>query len=179
MFLKLPEPDFNKFQFVILKCICATAWLNTFMLFILGNGLGPAMFGVIFYLFNVDLNDESKNVISNVNFNDIKMGVNITDSFHHNDFVTNMRHEHQDNNYLTQFLPGPPFVLGSLMVVVAILVAIFIKEDHIIDAKRTSIVGEMKSKISFIFFRLCYFWTLIFIILFFDHLHLSCWWWFD
>jgi len=115
-----------------------------------GNGLGPAMFGVIFYLFNVDLNDESKNVNTNINFNDIKF--NITDSFHHNDILTNMRHEHHDNNYLTQFMPGPPFVLGSLMVVVAILVAIFIKDDHVIDhSKRTSIVGEMKSKNSFCF----------------------------
>ncbi|KAL7050326.1 hypothetical protein ACKWTF_004039 [Chironomus riparius] len=107
------------------------------------NGLGPAMFGVIFYLFNVDLNDESKNVNSNINFNDIKF--NLTDSFHHNDYLTNMRHEFHDNNYLTQFMPGPPFVLGSLMVVVAILVAIFIKDDHGIEhTKRTSIVGEMK-----------------------------------
>ncbi|XP_070510116.1 hippocampus abundant transcript 1 protein-like isoform X4 [Chironomus tepperi] len=107
------------------------------------NGLGPAMFGVIFYLFNVDLNDESKNVNSNINFNDIKF--NITDSFH-NDYLTNMRHEHHDNNYLTQFMPGPPFVLGSLMVVVAILVAIFIKDDHVMDhTKRTSIVGPTTS----------------------------------
>lgn len=125
---------------------------------IIGNGLGPAMFGVIFYLFNVDLNDESKNVNSNINFNDIKF--NLTDSYHlnHNEFLTNLRHEHHDNNLLTQFMPGPPFVLGSMMVVVAILVAIFIKEDHVIDAKRTSIVGEMKSKIivSFLVFDTLY-----------------------
>jgi hypothetical protein len=106
------------------------------------------MFGVIFYLFNVDLSDdESKNVNSNnVVFNDIKSGYNTSDSVHHNhnDIMTNTRY---DNNFLTQFMPGPPFVFGSLMVVVAILVAIFIKEDHVIDAKRTSIVGEMKSNI--------------------------------
>ncbi|KAG5678420.1 hypothetical protein PVAND_008094 [Polypedilum vanderplanki] len=103
------------------------------------------MFGVIFYLFNVDLNDESKNVnnSNSVIFNDMKSGYNISDSVHHNDLMTNTRYDN-DNNFLTHYLPGPPFVFGSLMVVVAIFVAIFIKDDHVIDAKRTSIVGEMK-----------------------------------
>jgi preprotein translocase subunit SecG len=110
---------------------------------------------VIFYLFNVDLNDESKNVNSsnNLNYNDLKNGLlqnNTSLDVHHynqnnnNELMTNMRH---DNNFLTQFMPGPPFVFGSLMVVCAILVAIFIKEEQaVIDAKRTSIVGERKSK---------------------------------
>jgi hypothetical protein len=42
-------------------------------------------------------------------------------------------------------MPGPPFVFGSMMVVVAILVAVFIKEENHPDVKRSSIVGEMKS----------------------------------
>lgn len=117
------------------------------------------MFGVIFYLFNVDLNDESKHVNSsnnNINnFNDLKNGLltntSSSEVYHHNqnynELMTNMRHDN-DNNFLTQFMPGPPFVFGSLMVVCAILVAIFIKEEHaVIDAKRTSIVGERKSKL--------------------------------
>lgn len=113
---------------------------------------------MIFYLFNVDLNDESKNVNSsnNLNLNDLKNGLlqnNTSLDVHHynqnnnNELMTNMRHDN-DNNFLTQFMPGPPFVFGSLMVVCAILVAIFIKEEQaVIDAKRTSIVGESKSKI--------------------------------
>jgi hypothetical protein len=122
------------------------------------NGLGPAMFGVIFYLFNVDLNDESKNINSDISFNDnlnklagfnaSDNGVHQNHNNNHNELMTNMRYDH-DNNFLTQFMPGPPFVFGSLMVVVAILVAVFIKDDPVIDAsiKRTSIVGERKSKI--------------------------------
>lgn len=119
------------------------------------NGLGPAMFGVIFYLFNVDLNDESKNINSNVNFNDIKLsltntsdGVQLHNHNNNNELLIGQDHE---NNFLTQFMPGPPFVFGSMMVVVAILVAVFIKEENHPDAKRTSIVGEMKSIILFIF----------------------------
>lgn len=118
------------------------------------NGLGPAMFGVIFYLFNVDLNDETKhlnNVNSHVNFNDIRNGFNSSDVQQYNQNNNNpynneiMRY---DNNFLTQFMPGPPFVFGSLMVVCAILVAIFIKEEQaVIDAKRTSIV-ETDEKIN-------------------------------
>jgi MFS family permease len=82
------------------------------------NGLGPAMFGVIFYLFNVDLNDETKHLNSNVNFNDIKMtltnnsdGVQLHNN--HNELTMGQNH---DNNFLTQFMPGPPFVFGSMMV---------------------------------------------------------------
>lgn len=104
------------------------------------NGLGPAMFGVIFYLFNVDLNDESNNI------HDMKMSLtNSSDGVqlhNHNELMIGQDHE---NNFLTQFMPGPPFVFGSMMVVVAILVAVFIKEETHPDAKRTSIVGEMKS----------------------------------
>jgi preprotein translocase subunit SecG len=93
---------------------------------------------------------------NNLNLNDLKNGLlqnNTSLDVHHynqnnnNELMTNMRHDN-DNNFLTQFMPGPPFVFGSLMVVCAILVAIFIKEEHtVIDAKRTSIVGESKSKI--------------------------------
>lgn len=127
---------------------------------------------MIFYLFNVDLNDESKNVNSsnNLNFNDLKNGLlqnNTSLDVHHynqnnNELMTNMRHDN-DNNFLTQFMPGPPFVFGSLMVVCAILVAIFIKEEQaVIDAKRTSIVGERKSKILVLVFISLYFFELFF-----------------
>lgn len=114
------------------------------------NGLGPAMFGVIFYLFNVDLNDESKNVNSNINYNNdaFKNGLtNISEGVqlhNHNNNELVMGQDHE-NNFLTQFMPGPPFVFGSLMVVVAIMVAVFIKEEGHPDIKRTSIVGEKKS----------------------------------
>lgn len=126
------------------------------------NGLGPAMFGVIFYLFNVDLNDQSKNINSNINYNDIKIGLtNVSDGVqlhNHNNNNELLIGQDHENNFLTQFMPGPPFVFGSMMVVVAILVAVFIKEEHP-DAKRTSIVGEMKSIILFCFFfsSFCFF----------------------
>lgn len=117
------------------------------------NGLGPAMFGVIFYLFNVDLNDESKNVNSNINYSEIKLsltnvsdGVQLHNNHNSNELVMGQDHE---NNFLTQFMPGPPFVFGSLMIVVAILVAVFIKEENHVDVKRTSIVGEKKSIVWF------------------------------
>lgn len=116
------------------------------------NGLGPAMFGVIFYLFNVDLNDDSQNVNSNINYSDIKLTLtNVSDGVqlhNHNNNELVMGQDHE-NNFLTQFMPGPPFVFGSLMVVVAILVAVFIKEEGHPDVKRSSIVGEKKSIVLF------------------------------
>jgi len=68
------------------------------------NGLGPAMYGLIFYLFHVDLNEQ-----------DGEEGVerNTTASLHGMDLITSL-------------MPGPPFVFGSLLVLLAILVAAFI-----------------------------------------------------
>lgn len=78
------------------------------------NGLGPAMFGVIFYLFNVDLNNE-RSLQDNV-----------------------------DDDRWFQF-PGPPFVFGGFMVILAILVAVFIPEVHG-DVTFTRTPSEKKRK---------------------------------
>lgn len=127
------------------------------------------MFGVIFYLFNVDLNDESKNVNS-IYYNE-KPGFTNLSGVHYQNENGIVLGQNYDNNFITKFMPGPPFVFGSLMVslfriflminilwfknsskvVVAILVAVFIKDD-IPEASKNAIVGEMKSRDLFIFF---------------------------
>ncbi|XP_059620115.1 hippocampus abundant transcript 1 protein isoform X1 [Phlebotomus argentipes] len=76
------------------------------------NGLGPAMFGVIFYLFHVDLNDEH-NTINSSHSVDTKLIRNETI---------------RSGEFMSQLVPGPPFVFGALMVIVAILVASYIPE---------------------------------------------------
>lgn len=78
------------------------------------NGLGPAMFGVIFYLFHVDLNyDHNKVRLMESNY--------LRPS---NETVV------ETEDISTQFMPGPPFVFGALMVVVAIMVAAFIPNQQ-------------------------------------------------
>ncbi|OXA55543.1 Hippocampus abundant transcript 1 protein [Folsomia candida] len=77
------------------------------------NGLGPAVFGVIFYLFHVDLNeDEAK--LSKV---DQMTG---TGSGQHVTFDT--------AGEGGVIIPGPPFVFGAFTVALAIGVALFIPE---------------------------------------------------
>ncbi|XP_061721679.1 hippocampus abundant transcript 1 protein [Cydia pomonella] len=71
------------------------------------NGLGPAMFGVIFYLFHVDLNEEH---------------------------ATDGRPE--PDRYV-RLVPGPPFVLGALLVICALLVAAFLPEDSAGSGRRS------------------------------------------
>ena len=98
------------------------------------NGLGPAMFGIIFYLFNVDLNSNHA-----LNASSKKHPLNMSE----------VRNEtlHNDDHTPSLFAPGPPFVFGSFMVICAILVAIFIPEGPSeialrrasIDKKRLSI----------------------------------------
>ncbi|XP_055382586.1 hippocampus abundant transcript 1 protein [Condylostylus longicornis] len=98
------------------------------------NGLGPAMFGVIFYLFHVDLNDEhSNNNIGIGNHSPIDKAIRTNNTLH--------------PDLYAQFAPGPPFVFGAFMVICAILVAVFIPEGpselsirrSSVDKKRVSL----------------------------------------
>ncbi|XP_013135558.1 PREDICTED: hippocampus abundant transcript 1 protein [Papilio polytes] len=72
------------------------------------NGLGPAMFGVIFYLFHVDLNEEHA--------------------------VTGLDGKPEEK--YVRLVPGPPFVLGALLVICALLVAAFLPEDGTVGSGR-------------------------------------------
>ena len=91
------------------------------------NGLGPAMFGVIFYLFHVDLNDEH-----------VKLNHSIdTSAVIRNETIDSMEE-------YTQLAPGPPFVFGAFMVAIAIVVAIFIPNEQSDPSRRPS--GEKKKR---------------------------------
>eukprot|EP00092_Neocalanus_flemingeri_P014110 GFUD01015219.1.p1 GENE.GFUD01015219.1~~GFUD01015219.1.p1 ORF type:complete len:563 (+),score=161.86 GFUD01015219.1:471-2159(+) len=71
------------------------------------NGLGPAMYGLIFYLFHVDLNEQEV---------ERQQSGNSTE-------------HHSSMDAFTSLVPGPPFVFGALLVILAILVAAFIPES--------------------------------------------------
>lgn len=102
------------------------------------NGLGPAMFGVIFYLFHVDLNDEH-----------MQKNLNVGDTSPIRNETINTMEQY------TQVAPGPPFVFGAFMVVIAIMVAIFIPEEPADQIRRPS--GEKKKKSSYQIFILFYY----------------------
>lgn len=76
------------------------------------NGLGPAVYGFIFYLFHVDLNEETK-----------VQAAMAQATAHRGSNFTTMRF-----TGMPQLIPGPPFVFGALLVILALLVAAFIPE---------------------------------------------------
>lgn len=92
------------------------------------NGLGPAMFGVIFYIFHVDLNDEHMK---------INHGVDSISGIRNETLVSGLEQ-------YTQLAPGPPFVFGAFMVAIAIIVAVFIPDEQSDLARRPS--GEKKKR---------------------------------
>lgn len=71
------------------------------------NGLGPAMFGIIFYIFHVDLND----------------GENSQNATHSTPLF---------DSY-SQLVPGPPFVFGAFLVICALCVASYIPTKTEVD----------------------------------------------
>ncbi|XP_072538016.1 hippocampus abundant transcript 1 protein isoform X2 [Salminus brasiliensis] len=74
------------------------------------NGLGPALFGFIFFLFNVELNE-----ISSVD----------------HDSASAVNHE-------SSVIPGPPFLFGAGTVLLALLVAVFIPKRQCLAVKTCS-----------------------------------------
>jgi len=71
------------------------------------NGLGPAMFGLIFYLFHVDLNEKSAQFDS-----------------------VDDKKDQQTIDVISELMPGPPFVFGAFLVILALLVAAFIPDSN-------------------------------------------------
>lgn len=108
------------------------------------NGLGPAMFGVIFYIFHVDLNDNAKRAAAQAAKAALAAGLSGSDMVAIRNETVNTMEQY------TQLAPGPPFVFGAFMVVLAIMVAVFIPEepsDPTAVHRRPS--GEQKKKSSY------------------------------
>uniref|UniRef100_A0A8C5A5K4 Major facilitator superfamily domain containing 14A2 n=1 Tax=Gadus morhua TaxID=8049 RepID=A0A8C5A5K4_GADMO len=68
------------------------------------NGLGPALYGFVFYLFHVELTD---------------------DEIHGKDGKMNMANPTDES----AIIPGPPFLFGACSVLLSLLVALFIPEQ--------------------------------------------------
>ena len=86
------------------------------------NGLGPAMYGLIFYLFHVDLNE--KEVAKQESGNSTEYHtMDVRSSAHNTDIACSLF------QLVTSLVPGPPFVFGALLVILAILVAAFIPDN--------------------------------------------------
>ncbi|XP_069481770.1 hippocampus abundant transcript-like protein 1 [Ambystoma mexicanum] len=87
------------------------------------NGLGPALYGFVFFLFHVELNDPP------LSLNDEK--------------TTAM----QDPSDASAIIPGPPFLFGACAVLLAFLVALFIPE-HGSHSSKSSNVRKRSNSIS-------------------------------
>ena len=86
------------------------------------NGLGPAMYGLIFYLFHVDLNE--KEVAKQESGNSTEYHtMDVRSSALNTDIACSLF------QLVTSLVPGPPFVFGALLVILAILVAAFIPDN--------------------------------------------------
>ena len=93
------------------------------------NGLGPCAFGLVFNLFNVDLNnDNAQNISPASSVHQFSYYLNQSFSEHIYGLLntTNLFAHHFTQN--DKVVPGPPFLFGALLVLLAILVMAFIPE---------------------------------------------------
>ncbi|XP_026511410.1 hippocampus abundant transcript 1 protein [Terrapene carolina triunguis] len=79
------------------------------------NGLGPALYGFIFYIFHVELNE--------LPMTETELGGNVA-----------TQHHSEQNS----IIPGPPFLFGACSVLLALLVALFIPEHTNLNARSSN-----------------------------------------
>lgn len=79
------------------------------------NGLGPALYGFIFYIFHVELKE--------LPMTGTDLGTN-----------TSPQHHFEQNS----IIPGPPFLFGACSVLLALLVALFIPEHTNLSLRPSS-----------------------------------------
>lgn len=72
------------------------------------NGLGPALFGFIFYLFNVNLNESVQPLPT-------------TASTLSNHTTIHLSGKHISSSMLSRDVPGPPFLFGALLATIALM----------------------------------------------------------
>ena len=92
------------------------------------NGLGPAMFGLIFSLFHVDLSEKSlpPEVPSSV----VTSGGEAGQMPPGEEDIGNTSMEVPPGfAMVAQIIPGPPFVFGAILVILALMVAAFIPDN--------------------------------------------------
>ncbi|XP_046401292.1 hippocampus abundant transcript 1 protein isoform X2 [Ischnura elegans] len=112
------------------------------------NGLGPAMFGLIFYLFHVDLNDEAVGLppAPSPHLHHPQVVVppppRPPPHFHHSPrwemagvngsaigIASGIGRSDLVPQVILHMVPGPPFVFGAFLVICALLVAVFIPDN--------------------------------------------------
>ncbi|KAH7645983.1 hippocampus abundant transcript 1 protein-like isoform x1 [Dermatophagoides farinae] len=108
----------------------------------LSNGLGPCFFGLIFSLFNVDLVRQSHPIHSSSSASVLSSSAESLDTLKHmmpsitnvngssSSFITflNSTTNQFFHSPTDQVIPGPPFLFGSFLVLIAILIMAFMPE---------------------------------------------------
>uniref|UniRef100_A0A1I8FYS5 MFS domain-containing protein n=1 Tax=Macrostomum lignano TaxID=282301 RepID=A0A1I8FYS5_9PLAT len=93
------------------------------------NGLGPALFGFIFYVFEVDLNDAPK-MASSPLIPGLAGAANRTAAATvASAGVTALSWQQRMHNFNKAIMPGPPFAFGAVLVLLAILVSVLIPDN--------------------------------------------------
>ncbi|XP_076812768.1 hippocampus abundant transcript 1 protein-like isoform X2 [Clavelina lepadiformis] len=85
------------------------------------NGLGPALFGLIFQIFHVELNS----IPMSPNGDDVPMKNNMSLSPKYT-LDEKQNHYHDQACRLLTILPGPPYLFGTFTVILAMLIAWFL-----------------------------------------------------
>jgi hypothetical protein len=80
------------------------------------NGLGPALFGFIFYLFNVNLNYSTTSSARLVQSNRTTVNAN--------------EHLIYSSSMFTRDIPGPPFLFGAFLATISLIFSLLLPSSH-------------------------------------------------
>lgn len=110
------------------------------------SGIGPAMFGLLFYIFNIDVYEEIKmqpyspNTAQNpaLPYMDTSEKMNIPGYPTQKANTLGKYQLNLGDGFISNWIVGPPFLIGAIMVLLAALVATFIP-DTIMSYRRNSV----------------------------------------
>jgi len=80
------------------------------------NGLGPALFGFCFYLFNVDLGYSSNLSLTKISSNSTTIKINVKPIY---------------SSMLSRDVPGPPFLFGALLATIALMFSLLLPNSNL------------------------------------------------
>jgi hypothetical protein len=98
------------------------------------NGVGPALFGFTFYLFNVDLGYTTPISLSKIISNTTTIKINVKPIY---------------SSMLSRDIPGPPFLFGALLATIALMFSLLLPNSkfEIIGIGNNAKINEQKVRL--------------------------------
>ena len=105
------------------------------------NGIGPALYGLIFWIFHVDLNESSASNISTNMSNHQTTSDEVWNFFNFN--ITIFENNAGKKTFIfKRLIPGPPFLFGSILALAGLIITLLLPSKTFTSANKSETVHK-------------------------------------